>query len=148
MFNIYLDYPSYAEEIEIVRTTTDVLNKQVEKIISGEDILAYQKLVRQVPVTDNVLEFAVRLVQHTRPGGENKLATEWLEWGAGPRASQYLILGAKCHALLNGKYSPDIEDVQAVAIPVLRHRIVRNFKAEASGLSVNELIQKLISGGN
>ncbi len=148
MFNIYLDYPSYAEEIEIVRTTTDVLNKQVEKIISGEDILAYQKLVRQVPVTDNVLEFAVRLVQRTRPGGENKLATEWLEWGAGPRASQYLILGAKCHALLNGKYSPDIEDVQAVAIPVLRHRIVRNFKAEASGLSVNELIQKLISGGN
>jgi MoxR-like ATPase len=146
MFNIYLDYPSYTEELEIVRSTTAALTKQVDKIISAEDIVAYQQLVRQVPVTDHVLEFAVRLVQSTRPGGENKIASEWLEWGAGPRASQYLILGAKCHALLNGKYSPDIEDVQAVAIPVLRHRIVRNFKAEASGLSVNELIRKLTSG--
>jgi MoxR-like ATPase len=146
MFNIYLDYPSYTEELEIVRSTTAALSKQVDKIISAEDIVAYQQLVRQVPVTDHVLEFAVRLVQSTRPGGENKIASEWLEWGAGPRASQYLILGAKCHALLNGKYSPDIEDVQAVAIPVLRHRIVRNFKAEASGLSVNELIRKLTSG--
>jgi MoxR-like ATPase len=146
MFNIYLDYPSYTEELEIVRSTTAALSKQVDKIISAEDIVAYQQLVRQVPITDHVLEFAVRLVQSTRPGGENKIASEWLEWGAGPRASQYLILGAKCHALLNGKYSPDIEDVQAVAIPVLRHRIVRNFKAEASGLSVNELIRKLTSG--
>lgn len=146
MFNIYLDYPSYTEELEIVRSTTAALSKQVDKIISAEDIVAYQQLVRQVPVTDHVLEFAVRLVQSTRPGGENKIASEWLEWGAGPRASQYLILGAKCHALLNGKYSPDIEDVQAVAVPVLRHRIVRNFKAEASGLSVNELIRKLTSG--
>lgn len=145
MFNIYLDYPSYTEELEIVRSTTAALSKQVDKIISAEDIVAYQQLVRQVPVTDHVLEFAVRLVQSTRPGGENKIASEWLEWGAGPRASQYLILGAKCHALLNGKYSPDIEDVQAVAVPVLRHRIVRNFKAEASGLSVNELIRKLTS---
>jgi MoxR-like ATPase len=146
MFNIYLDYPSYTEELDIVRSTTAALSKQVDKIISAEDIVAYQQLVRQVPITDHVLEFAVRLVQSTRPGGENKIASEWLEWGAGPRASQYLILGAKCHALLNGKYSPDIEDVQAVAIPVLRHRIVRNFKAEASGLSVNELIRKLTSG--
>lgn len=145
MFNIYLDYPSYTEELEIVRSTTAALSKQVDKIISAEDIVAYQQLVRQVPVTDHVLEFAVRLVQSTRPGGENKIASEWLEWGAGPRASQYLILGAKCHALLNGKYSPDIEDVQAVAVPVLRHRIVRNFKAEAAGLSVNELIRKLTS---
>jgi MoxR-like ATPase len=145
MFNIYLDYPSFDEEVEIVRTTTAVQSQHVEKIISAEDILAYQHLVRQVPVTDHVLEYAVRLVQRTRPGSGKSTATEWLEWGAGPRASQYLILAAKCNALLNGKYSPDIEDVQAIAVPVLRHRIVRNFKAEASGLSINQLIQKLLS---
>lgn len=145
MFNIFLDYPNYQEEVNIVKyTTADDIHK-VNKVISGEDIINYQHLVRRVPIADNVVEYAVRLSHLTRPGKNGSvLANEFMEWGAGPRSSQFLVLGAKCNALLNGKYSPDIEDVQAVARPVLRHRIVRNFKAEAEGISVDELINRLL----
>ncbi len=145
MFNIFLDYPSYQQEIDIVKNTTadDVL--KVEKVLAAEEIIAFQHLVRRVPVADNVVEYAVKLTQATRPGvSGSKIANDFLEWGAGPRASQFLVLGAKCNALINGKYSPDIEDVQAVARPVLRHRIVRNFKAEAEGMTVDSLIDKLV----
>lgn len=145
MFNIFLDYPTYEQEVSIVKNTTadDVL--KVNKVLTGEQILAFQHLVRRVPIADNVVEYAVKLTASTRPGTGSPLATELLEWGAGPRASQYLVLGAKCNALLNGKYSPDIEDVQAVAKPVLRHRIVRNFKAEADGITVDSIIAKLMA---
>lgn len=144
MFNILLDYPSYKQEVEIVKNTTADELPQVSTVITGEEIIAFQHLVRRVPVADNVVEFAVKLSQATRPGPESSaIANEFLEWGAGPRASQYLVLGAKCNALINGKYSPDIEDVMAVAKPVLRHRIVRNFKAEAEGMTVDKIIEKL-----
>ncbi|HPW62444.1 MAG TPA: MoxR family ATPase, partial [Cyclobacteriaceae bacterium] len=141
MFNIFLDYPSYQQEVDIVKNTTadDVL--KVSKVLTADEIVSFQHLVRRVPIADNVVEYAVKLSQATRPGPNGSaLANEFLEWGAGPRASQYLVLGAKCNALINGKYSPDIEDVQAVARPVLRHRIVRNFKAEAEGMTVDNLI--------
>jgi MoxR-like ATPase len=145
MFNIFLDYPTYQQEVDIVKNTTadDVL--KVSKVLTADEIISFQHLVRRVPIADNVVEYAVKLSQATRPGPSGStLANEFLEWGAGPRASQYLVLGAKCNALINGKYSPDIEDVQAVARPVLRHRIVRNFKAEAEGMTVDSLIGKLI----
>lgn len=146
MFMISLDYPSYAEEVNIVKSTTSDVRYQVQEILSGVDIEEFQHLVRRVPVTENVIEYAVMLVQKTRPGTANTSdnARDYLEWGAGPRASQALILAAKCNALLSGKYSPDIEDVKAVALPVLRHRIVRNFKAEAEGISVDSLIGRLV----
>lgn len=145
MFNIILNYPSYKSEVDIVKQTTSAINVSVNKVVSGQDIMVYQNLIRKVPVADNVVEYAVKLVHKTRPNTElaSPDANQFLEWGAGPRASQYLIIGAKCNALLNGKYSPDIEDVQAVALPILRHRIVRNFKAEAEGFTVEELIKKL-----
>ncbi len=145
MFNIQLDYPTFEQELKIVKGTTadDVVT--VKKVITGDEIVAFQHLVRRAPIADNVVEYAVRLTSLTRPGANSNLANEWLEWGAGPRASQYLVLGAKCNALLNGKYSPDIEDVQAVAKPVLRHRIVRNFKAEAEGASVDTVVDKLMA---
>jgi len=147
MFNILLTYPSLKDEMSVVKNTTSDEVRTLNKILSAEDISGFQHLVRRVPVADNVIEYAVTLANKTRPGiqGASAIATEYLEWGAGPRASQFLVLGAKCNALLNGKYSPDIEDVQAIAKPVLRHRIVRNFKAEAEGLSVDELISKLMS---
>ena len=144
MFNIYLDYPSYEQELKIVKGTTADEVRAVNKILSAEDIIAFQHLVRKVPIADNVVEYAVKLASSTRPGNSSTLANNFLEWGAGPRASQYLVLGAKCNALINGKYSPDIEDVRAVAKPVLRHRIVRNFKAEAEGQSVDTLVTKLM----
>jgi len=144
MFNIYLDYPTYEQELQIVKGTTADTTATINKTVTAEDIVAFQHLVRRVPIADNVIAYAVRLTTATRPG-QPGLATDFLEWGAGPRASQYLVLGAKCNALLHGKYSPDIEDVRAVAKPVLRHRIVRNFKAEAEGLSVDSLIDKLIA---
>jgi MoxR-like ATPase len=144
MFNIFLDYPTYQQEIDIVKNTTADDVQKVDKVLTAEEIIAFQHLVRRVPVADNVVEYAVKLAQATRPGSKgSSIANEFLEWGAGPRASQYLVLGAKCNALINGKYSPDIEDVQAVARPVLRHRIVRNFKAEAEGMTVDSLIDKL-----
>ena len=146
MFNIHLDYPTYQQEVDIVKNTTADDIQKVNKILNAEEIVAFQHLVRRVPIADNVVEYAVKLSQRTRPGvNGSAVANEYLEWGAGPRASQYLVLGAKCNALLNGKYSPDIEDVQAVARPVLRHRIVRNFKAEADGITVDGLIEKLMS---
>lgn len=145
MFNIILDYPSFQEEVEVVKSTTGIAPEPVNKVLSAEDILNFQSLIRRVPVADNVIEYAVGLVSKTRPGTQNATArvNEFLSYGAGPRASQYLILGAKGHALLNGKYSPDIEDIQAVAFPILRHRIVKNYKAEAEGLSVESIIKEL-----
>jgi MoxR-like ATPase len=145
MFNIFLNYPTYEQEVSIVKNTTADDIHKVNRVLTGEEIVAFQHLVRRVPVADNVVEYAVKLTHLTRPNQNGSaVANEYLEWGAGPRASQYLMLGAKCNALLNGKYSPDIEDVRAVARPVLRHRIVRNFKAEAEGVSVDGIIEKLL----
>lgn len=146
MFNIMLTYPSFNDEVNVVKATTSDETRTVNKILTGEEITYYQHLVRRVPVADNVIEYSVSLANKTRPGVANAstVARDYLEWGAGPRASQYLVLGAKCNALLNGKYSPDIEDVEAIAKPVLRHRIVRNFKAEAEGISVDEIIERLM----
>jgi len=146
MFNIFLDYPSYQSEVEIVKNTTAINDYKVTPQLSAEEIKFFQQLVRKVPIADNVVEYAVNLVHKTRP--DTSLATEktnqYLEWGAGPRASQYLVLAAKCNALMKGKYSPDIEDVQATAKPILRHRIVRNFKAEADGITVDSIIEDLL----
>ncbi len=146
MFHIQLTYPSFREEVDIVKNTTSDEPTEVSKLLNAADIETFQHLVRRVPVPDNVVEYAVGLVAKTRPGttAASPLATEYLEWGAGPRASQYLVLGAKCNALLNGKYAPDMEDVQAVAKPVLRHRLVRNFKAEAEGISVDTLVERIM----
>jgi MoxR-like ATPase len=146
MFNVFLDYPSFSAELDIVKNTTGGTKTTVSKVLGAEQIIEFQQLVRKVPVPDNVIEYAVRLVHKTRPGAElaSKEANQYLEWGAGPRASQYLVLAAKCNALLSGKYSPDMEDVKAVAPFVLRHRIVRNFKAEAEGITVDELIKKIL----
>jgi len=146
MFNIFLDYPSYAQELQIVKSTTADEVATVSKVLSAEDIVYFQHLVRRVPVPDNVVEYAVKLSQLTRPGTNGSaVANEYLEWGAGPRASQYLVLGAKCHALLNKKYSPDIDDVRSIASAVLRHRMVRNFKAEAEGVTVDGIVTKLMA---
>lgn len=146
MFMIKLDYPDYAAEVEIVKNTTKQSDTEINATLTGEDVIRFQKLIRKVPVTDNVIEYAVSLTHKTRPNTEksSQLANDFLEWGAGPRASQFLILGAKCNALLSGKYSPDIEDVQAVAVPILRHRIVRNFRAEAEGYTEEKIIQELL----
>jgi MoxR-like ATPase len=146
MFNIRLDYPSFKSEVDIVKNTTTTSSYQVQKILHGNEIREFQTLVRKVPVPDNVVEYAVKLVHKTRPNTAmaSTDANQYLEWGAGPRASQYLVLGAKCNALFSGKYSPDIEDIQAVASPILRHRIVRNFKAEAENISVDDIIKKLL----
>ncbi|HQQ95934.1 MAG TPA: MoxR family ATPase [Cyclobacteriaceae bacterium] len=145
MFNIFLDYPTYSQELDIVKMTTTDERVPVRKVLSAEDIQYFQHLVRRVPVADNVVEFAVKLSHRTRPGKQGSpIANDFLEWGAGPRASQFLVLGAKCNALLNGRYSPDMEDVLAVAPAVLRHRIVLNFKAEAEGMTVADIIRRLI----
>lgn len=146
MFNVWVDYPSFSEEMAIVKATTSNHSVSLNRIVDGEQIMMYQDLIRRIPVADNVLEYAVRLVAKTRINDESapKITKDYITWGAGPRASQYLIVGAKCHAALNGKYSPDIEDVKAVAFPVLRHRVVRNFKAEAEGISTEEIIKKLM----
>ncbi len=146
MFHILLDYPSFQEELQVVKNTTSAGKVVLTKMLSAKEIEEFQLLIRKIPVTDNVLEYAVKLVSKTRPN--NQFATSqvnsFISWGAGPRASQYLILGAKCHAVLAGKYAPDIEDVQAVAIPVLRHRLVRNYRAEAEGLTTEALIKSLL----
>ena len=146
MFNIWVDYPSYTEELAIVKATTMDKVVELRQILSGEQIMRYQELVRRIPVADNVLEYAVKLVGKTRINGENvpEITKNFITWGAGPRASQYLIVGAKCHAVLNGKYSPDIEDVKAVAKPILRHRLVRNYRAEAEGYSMDRIIEELL----
>ena len=145
MFNIPLDYPSYEEELSVVRGTTGVERAELRHVLSGEDILFFQNLVRKIPISDNVLEYAVQLTGKTRPNTDRagKNVNEYISWGAGPRASQYLVLGAKCHAAIHGKYSPDIADVQAIAKYVLRHRIVRNYKAEAEGITEEHVIEGL-----
>jgi len=146
MFNLILDYPSVEEEFEIVKQTTGNTGKEVKTILSAEEIIFFQDLIRKVPVNDNVIEYAVKLVNKTRPGRE--LATEnvnkYISWGAGPRASQNLIIAAKVNAVLSGKYSPDIEDIQAVAVNILRHRLVKNYKADADGVTIEEIIKSLL----
>ena len=145
MFNVILDYPSYEEELEVVKKTTTIQDIKLDTTMQVSDILKYQELIRKIPVPDNVLEYIVSLVLRTRPDLKNQNdVTKYIDWGAGPRASQYMLLAAKCHAAIHGKYSPDIEDVRAVAKPVLRHRIVRNYKAEAEGVGLNEIIEKLL----
>lgn len=146
MFNIWVDYPTFQEELEIVKSTTSNKKETVQSVVSGEEIVFYQQLIRKMPVADNVIEYAVKLVGKTRPGGPmaTDLVNNFLSWGAGPRASQNLIVAAKCHAALNGKYSPDIEDVKAVSVPILRHRIVRNYKAEAEGYTVEKIVDSIL----
>ena len=146
MFNTWVDYPTYEEELSVVKATTADAVAEVNPVISGEEILFFQQLIRRMPIADNVLEYAVGLAGKTRPGRERATDTvnAYLSWGAGPRASQYLVVGAKVNAALNGKFSPDIEDVKAVATPILRHRIVRNYKAEAEGHTVESIIQGLL----
>ncbi|MBK7409665.1 MAG: AAA family ATPase [Saprospirales bacterium] len=146
MFNIPLDYPSYEEEILVVKSTTGAQNYQLKHILTGEQILYFQQLLRKIPIADNVLEYAVNLATKTRPNTARAtdMVNQYLSWGAGPRASQYLVLGAKCHAAIHGKYSPDIEDVQAISKYVLRHRIVRNYKAEAEGITEEKVIESLV----
>mgnify|MGYP003347806997 FL=1 len=146
MFSISLDYPSFEEEIKVVKNTTAGMKHEVGKKLTANEILYFQQLIRKIPIADNVLEYAVRLVNNTRPNQENSPATvnNYISWGAGPRASQYLVLGAKCHAASQGKYSPDIEDVKAIALPVLRHRVFKNYKAEAEGLSIDSILSNLL----
>ena len=146
MFNVWLDYPSTNQEIDIVKTTTTDIISEIKSVMNHEEILYFQHLVRRIPVTDNVYQYIVNLVSKTRPNttAAHTMANEFIHWGAGPRASQYLAIGAKCHAALNGKFSPDIEDVQSVAISVLRHRIVRNYKAEAENIKVEDIINELM----
>lgn len=145
MFNIPLDYPTYEEEIQVVKGTTGVGEEKINSVLTAEQIMYYQQLIRKIPVSDNVMEYAVGLVVKTRPGTDKAtdMVNKYIGWGAGPRASQYLVIGAKCHAAIRGKYSPDISDVQAVAKYVLRHRIVRNFQAEAEGVTEEQVIESL-----
>ena len=146
MFNITLDYPSYEEELAVVKATTTDKNVQLQNIVSAEEIIGYQELIRKIPIADNVLEYAVTLATKTRPNTDRATdaVNKYIAWGAGPRASQYLVLGAKAHAAINGKYSPDKEDVKAIANYVLRHRIVRNYKAEAEGITEENVINGLL----
>ncbi len=146
MFNVMLDYPSVQEEIQVVKNTTSDYNPQLQKIISGEEIMYFQHLIRRIPIPDNVLNYAVNLSTKTRPNtpAATEAVNNYLSWGAGPRASQFLVVGAKCHAAFKGKYAPDIEDVKAVAPAILRHRIVKNYKAEAEGVSVEKIIEGLV----
>ena len=146
MFNIWVDYPSYTEELAIVKSTTSDNRVQLNHVLSGEQILNYQELIRRIPVADNVLEYAVKLVGKTRFSSDlaPQLTKDFISWGAGPRASQNLIVGAKCRAALYGRYSPDIDDVKAVAKPILRHRLVRNYRAEAEGYSMDKIIESLL----
>lgn len=146
MFNIWVDYPSYLEELAIVKATTSDLQINLKHVLNAEQIMSYQELIRRIPVADNVMEYAVKLVGKTRFSSEfaPQITKDFISWGAGPRASQYLIVGAKCHAALNGRYSPDIEDVKAVAKPILRHRLVRNYRAEAEGYTMDKIIESLL----
>lgn len=145
MFNVWLDYPDFNEEVTIVKNTTTDRKVDLDVILTGDDIIYFQGLIRKIPVSDNVIEYAVKLASKTRPSysGANDFTREYIHWGAGPRASQYLIIGAKCHAAIHGKYSPDIEDVNAIAEAILRHRVVRNYKAEAEGVTIEKIVSKL-----
>jgi len=146
MFNVWLDYPKFNEELQVVKLTTTNTAVSLNKILNAGEIRFYQDLIRKIPVADNVVEYAVKLVNKTRLKSEFSadVTKKYLQWGAGPRASQYLVIGAKCHAAVNGKFSPDIEDVKAIAEPILRHRVVLNYKAEAEGITVEEIIRQLL----
>ncbi len=146
MFNIWVDYPSFQEEVDVVKATTSDVVADVKQVISADEIQDFQQLIRKIPVPDNVVEYAVGLASKTRPATEmaSGETNKYLSWGAGPRASQFLIIAAKCHAALHGKFSPDIEDVKAVALPILRHRVVRNYQAEADGHTVEALVNGLL----
>ena len=146
MFSINLEYPSFKEEVEVVKNTTSTIKQKVDAIFSADEIIATQNLIRKIPVADNVIEYAVALVGRTRPKSDaaTAMVKSYLDWGAGPRASQNLILAAKAHAAVNGKYSPDIEDVKAVAVPILSHRIVKNYKAEAEGITITDIVNSLL----
>lgn len=146
MFNVWLDYPKFAEELQVVKLTTTTTQVKLDKVLSAQEIVFFQELIRKIPVADNVIEYAVKLVNKTRLNSEftAEVTKKYIQWGAGPRASQYLIIGAKCHAALHGKFSPDIEDVRAIATPILRHRLVVNYKAEAEGISIEEIIKQLL----
>jgi MoxR-like ATPase len=146
MFNVYLNYPSFEEEMMVVRQTTSDRIVDLDVVLDGKEIVFFQELVRKVPVTENVMEYAVNLASRTRPNTPkaHKMANEYINWGAGPRASQFLIIGAKCHAAIQGKYAPDIDDVKAIAYSILRHRIVRNYKAEAEGIPVEQIVDNLL----
>lgn len=145
MFSIKLDYPTFEEEVQVVKSTTSDKSQSIQPLFSAQEIIDFQHLIRRIPVADNVIEYAVSLVSKTRP--DNKMATDivrnYVDWGAGPRASQNLILAAKANAAFNGKFSPDIEDVRAVAIGILRHRVVKNYKADAEGMSIEKIIASL-----
>ena len=146
MFSIFLEYPTFKEEVEVVKSTTSNKSQIINSLFSSEEIVEVQKLIRKIPVADNVIEYAVGLVGKTRPNSKEatELVKSYLDWGAGPRASQNLILAAKAYAAVNGKFSPDIEDVRAVAIPILSHRIVKNYKAEAEGITISDIIKSLL----
>lgn len=146
MFSINLDYPSYEEEINVVKSTTAGTKVQLNKKMTATEILYFQQLIRRIPIADNVMQYAVKLAGSTRPNrdGSPAAVNNYISWGAGPRASQYLVLGAKCHAAINGKYSPDIDDVKSVALPILRHRVFKNYKAEAEGLSIDKILSGLL----
>lgn len=145
MFNLWLDYPTFDEEVEIVNSTTTLHTPEVSKVLSAQEIIQFQDLVRKIPVAPNVVNYAVRLVRSTRPNGESpKIVKDYVRYGAGPRASQFLILGAKARAALDGRFTPEIDDIKAVALPVLRHRIVTNFNAEAENVSTVKILEKII----
>lgn len=146
MFNLWLNYPSYEEEIKVVQTTTSSYNAQLNKVVTAQEILTFQDLIRRVPVADNVIQFAVKVSNMTRPvnGNSPEFIKQWITWGAGPRASQYLILAAKSRAVIQGRFTPNIDDVKVVMLPVLRHRIITNFSAEAEGISSVDVIKKLL----
>jgi len=150
MFNLWLDYPSFKEEVQIVQSTTSPYSPQLSHVMSGKDLMVFQDLVRRVPVAENVIQFAVQLVNRTRPGGQDTppFIKNWIRWGAGPRASQYLILGAKTRAILKGRHTPDIEDVKSIAGPVLRHRLVTSFNAEAEGVTALQIVNKLLENSD
>ncbi|MDR3626804.1 MAG: MoxR family ATPase, partial [Ignavibacteriaceae bacterium] len=147
MFNLWLEYPSFEEEIKIVQSTTSEYSPKLSKVVTSQEIISFQDLIRKVPVAENVIEFAVKIVGKTRPGAESspQYVKNWVNWGAGPRASQYLILAAKTRAVMQGRFSPNIEDVKLSMIPVLRHRIITNFSAEADGINSVEVIKKLLA---
>ncbi|MFC5046600.1 AAA family ATPase [Aquimarina hainanensis] len=146
MFAIELSYPTFEEEVEVVKSTTGVSVKEINPLFTAEEIVNIQQLIRKIPIADNVVEYAVGLVGKTRPNGENvpDIIKNYVDWGAGPRASQNLVLAAKTHAVIHGKYSPDIEDIQAVALGILRHRMIKNYKAEAEGVGIEDIIKKIL----
>lgn len=146
MFNLWVDYPALEEELAIVKTTTSALESKVEAVLTGDEIIQLQNLVRKIPVSDHIVEYAVNLARKTRPGNSDapKFVNDWIRWGAGPRAGQYLILGAKARAALTGRPTPDVDDVRSVAVPVLRHRLVLSFTAEAEGVNELDIISKLL----